>query len=120
MDIYTKKIQNINFRLKILILPMFFISLIIIHFIKEKQIKNVHPFISSYMNKLNIGEVRNLALNITYLDYSYSLKYKIAEFKYCINFNDEYNNLIVPTKLLLYNIHVICHMRYKMNHYYFE
>jgi hypothetical protein len=117
MDIYTKKIQNINFRLKILILPMFFISLIIIHFIKEKQIKNVHPFISSYMNKLNIGEVRNLALNITYLDYSYSLKYKIAEFKYCINFNDEYNNLIVPTKLLIYNIHVICHMRYKMNHY---
>jgi hypothetical protein len=103
--------------LKYIILSSFFISLIIIHFIKENQIKNVHPFINSYINKLNIDNIRNLTFKITYLDYLYSLKYKIAEFKYCINFNDEYNNLIVPTKLLLYNIHVICHMRYKMNHY---
>jgi hypothetical protein len=69
------------------------------------------------MNKLDIDNVRNLTLKITYLDYSYSLKYKIAEVKYCINFNDEYNNSIVPTKLFLYNFHVICHMKYKKNYY---
>ena len=96
---------------------MLFILLIIIHFVKENPIKNMHPFTSLYMVKLNIDNVRNLTLKITYLDYSYSLKYKIAEVKYCINFKDKYNNLFVPTKLLFYNIHVYCQMKYKMNHY---
>lgn len=107
-------ILNLNLlRKKILILSMFFISLIIIHFVIENSIKTAH-FLT---DKLDIDNVRNLTLKITYLDYSYSLKYKIAEVKYCINFNDEYNNSIVPTKLFLYNIHVICHMKYIKNYY---
>ena len=104
-------------RKKILILSIFFISLINIHFVIENSIKKFHFLTDSYMNKFDIDNVRNLTLKITYLDYSYSLKYKIAEIKYCINFNDKYNNSIAPTKLFLYNIHVICHMKYKKNYY---
>jgi len=64
---------------------------------------------------LNIGNLKNLRLKITHLEYSYSLEYNISEVKYYFNFYDEFNNSIIPSKLLFYNGHAICHMKNEEN-----
>ena len=74
----------------------------------------------SPFNKLILDNVSDYNLNLTYLDYSFSLKYKAAEIKYCINFYDKYNNSIIPSKLLLYNFHVICYMKNIIKNYIIE
>ena len=63
----------------------------------------------------NIGNLKNLRLKKTQLEYSYSLEYNISEVKYYFNFYDEFNNSIIPSKLLFYNGHVICHMTNEEN-----
>jgi len=118
-----KKISNINlFILKISIILLFLLFLIIYLSIWNSinSINYNHYFNSYYMNKFNLNNIKNLSLNITSLDYSYSLKYKIAEVNYCINFYDEYHNSITPSNLLLHSLHVICHMESKINKSKFE
>ena len=108
-----KEISNIN--LLIIKISMISISLYIIYFPKDYLIQYYHSFTQYYLNKLNLENLKVLTLRIIYLDYSYSLKYKIAEVNYCINFYDEYNNSIIPSKLSLLNFHIICHMKSKLN-----
>ena len=108
-----KEISNIN--LLIIKISMISLSLYIIYFQKDNLIQYYHSFTQYYLNKLNLENLKVLTLRIIYLDYSYSLKYKIAEANYCINFYDEYNNSIIPSKLSLLNFHIICHMKSKLN-----
>ena len=113
-----KEISNIN--LLIIKLSMISLSLYIIYFPKDNSIQYYHSFTKSYLNKLDLENLKDLTLRITYFDYSYSLQYKIAEVNYCIDFYDEYNNSIIPSKLSLLNFHIICHMKSKINENNFE
>jgi len=99
---------------------MIYLSLYIIYSLKFNSIQYYHSFDKSYLNKLNLENLKDLTLKITYLDYSYSLLYRIAEVNYCINFYDEYNNSIIPSKLTLFNFHIICYMNSKRNENNFE
>ena len=103
------EISNINLIIiKILIV---YFSFHYIYFAFENSTKYNNFFNTFYLKNLTLDTEKDLTLKISYLDYSYSLKYNIAEFKYYINFYDEYNNPITPTSLSLYNFHVICHMK---------
>ena len=86
-----KEISNIN--LLIIKISIISLSLYITYFPKDNSIQYYHSFTKSYLNKLNFEDLKDLTLRITYLNYSYSLQYKIAEANYCINFYDEYNTV---------------------------
>jgi len=92
----------------------------IICFAFGNSIKYNYFFKHFYFESLSLDNKKNLTLKISYLDYSYSLKYNITEVKYCINFIDENNNQIIPTIFLLYDYHVICHMKSIINNNNFE
>ena len=111
-------ISNIN--LIIIKILIAYLSLHYIYFAFENSIKNNNFFNTFYLKNLTLDNEKNLTLKISYLDYSYSLKYNITEVKYYINFYDEYNNPIAPTSLSLYNFHVICHMKTIINNINFE
>ena len=54
-------------------------------------------------------KIGNITFNLTYLEYYYSMRFKVAEIKYNIVFYDGNNNLITPSNLsFLYNYHIIC------------
>jgi hypothetical protein len=107
--------NNSNININIIKILIIYLSLQFIYFVYENSIKYNNIFNTFYLKNLALDNKKDLTLKISYLDYSYSLKYKITEVKYCINFYDEYNNPIVPTVLSLYNFHVICHMRTNIN-----
>ena len=122
---YSKKIKNSflekkNIHLIIIKILIIYLSLQFIYFAFENSIKYNHFFNTFYLKNLALDNEKDLTLKISYLDYSYSLKYNITEVKYCINFYDEYNNPIAPTTLSLYNFHVICHMKSIVNNINFE
>ena len=122
-----KKFSKINwltiFLIIILILIIILLSLLI-YFISispnssypnTKKNKSLNINQSFYKLDNNNGILKNAKINITHLNYSYSLKYNISEVEYYISFYDEFNNSIIPSKLLFYNWHVICHMRNEEN-----
>ena len=111
-------ISNIN--LIIIKILIAYLSLHYIYFAFENSIKNNNFFNTFYLKNLTLDNEKDLTLKISYLDYSYSLKYNITEVKYYINFYDDYNNPITPTSLSLYNFHVICHMKTLINNINFE
>ena len=67
-----KEISNIN--LLIIKLSMISLSLYIIYFPKDNSIQYYHSFTKSYLNKLDLENLKDLTLRITYFDYSYSLQ----------------------------------------------
>ena len=112
-----------NNKLQILekiIISIFFIALLIIQYITENSIKYIYSFTRVIFNKIYLDDLKDLTLKVIYLNYSFSLKYKVVDIKYCINFYDQYNNSIIPSKFTLYNFHVICHMKNRINNYIFE
>lgn len=119
-NLFKEKNEISNINLLIIKISMISLSLYIIYFPKDNSIQYYHSFTKSYLNKLNLENLKDLTLRVAYLDYSYSLQYKIAEVNYCINFYDEYNNSIIPSKLSLFNFHIICHMKTKKNKSNFE
>lgn len=125
---YFKKITNPflekknipNIHLIILKLLIIYLSLQFIYFAFKNSIKYNQFFNTFYLKNLALDNEKDLTLKISYLDYSYSLKYNITEVKYYINFYDKYNNPIAPTTLSLSNFHVICHMKSIINNINFE
>ena len=112
--------NNSNINIIIIKILIIYLSLQLFFFEFDNSIKYNNYFNTFYLKNLDLDNKKDLTLKISYLDYSYSLKYNITEVKYCINFYDEYNNPIVPTVLSLYNFHVICHMKSIINNINFE
>ena len=98
---YFKKItnsfsekNNSNINIIIIKILIIYFSLQFIYFEFENSIKYNNFFNTFYLKNLALDNKKDLTLKISYLDYSYSLKYNITEVKYYINFYDEYNTII--------------------------
>ena len=62
-----------------------------------------------YKNSYYIKFDNLYLINLTYINYSFSFKYKIVKVEYNIGFYNENNELINPSDLTLYNnLHIIC------------
>ena len=102
------KTKNFIFYLKLIIIYLYYTFLIEIfknkNFIIIKNnvnSKNYHQFTFNSFN--------GLRLNITYINYRFSLKYNISKIEYNIFFYNKNNNVIIPSHLTLYyNLHIFC------------
>ena len=76
--------------------------------IKYKKIKLINEDNSNLSNFIN-KEFYSFNFNISLINYSFSLKYKIAKLEYSIAIFTKNNNLILPSYLtLFYNLHFLC------------
>ena len=125
MKIYLEKEKEKKVNIFIILIKFcaLFIDLISIftliknrHFLNNnKSINKIN--INKYLNNNNFSNLKTLDYfnyyyyNITYFNYSFSLKYNITKVIYNIGFYDYNNNLIIPSNLPLYdNLHIICHI----------
>ena len=64
----------------------------------------LYEYIKNYEDKYQY-------FNITSINYTFSIKFKITKIEYNIGFYDKNNNLIIPSDLSLYNnLHIFCNM----------
>ena len=71
-----------NNKLQILekiIISIFFIALLIIQYITENSIKYIYSFTRVIFNKIYLDDLKDLTLKVIYLNYSFSLKYKVVD-----------------------------------------
>ena len=79
--------------------------------IKNRIVNNHYNLIPSNKFYINNYLKNYLFFNVTYLKYSFSLKYNIAKIEYNITFYDENENIIYPSDLLLYSdFRIICNI----------
>ena len=106
----SNKIYNKTFFLKIntqfLILLILIIIIIQLYNNSKFSIKsNSDEYKQYYFTYFGIFYI----INLTYINYSFSFKYKIAKVEYIFGFYNENNDLINPSDLTLYkNLHIIC------------
>ena len=105
----TNQIYNIYIYLK-RNFQLFIILILIIVILKTynnskiDNKSNGDKYKKSYYTKFYI-----FYFNLTYINYSFSFKYKIAKVEYNIGFYNENNDLINPSDLTLYNkLHIVC------------
>ena len=104
------QIQNKNLffiRNSQLFIILILITVILKSYNKSKFIiiSNSEKYKKSYYTDFGIIYL----INLTYINYSFSFKYKIAKVEYNIGFYNEKNDLVNPSDLTLYNnLHVVC------------
>ena len=87
--------------------------------IKYKKIKLINEDNSNLSNFIN-KEFYSFNFNISLINYSFSLKYKIAKLEYSIAIFTKNNNLILPSYLtLFYNLHFLCQTKNIKNNNHF-
>lgn len=83
-----------------------------INIIENDKYKNINKSFS-LNNYFKINEYKNdIVLELTFITYSFSVKYNIVEVKYNFSFFDENNAIIKPSDLIYYyNLHTICQIK---------
>ena len=83
-----------------------------INIIENDKYKNINKSFS-LNNYFKINEYKNdIVLELTFITYSFSVKYNIVEVKYNFSFLDENNAIIKPSDLIYYyNLHTICQIK---------
>ena len=133
-NIFQIKFQSFNKKKKIIKIIIIFLSKIISIILIINIFIEIY-FINNNYNKLNIIPPSKIILNpkkektnklyqyiinnngnnefikLFYITYYYSFKYKIIKVEYTFGFFDKYNNLIIPSDLVLYQkLHILCHI----------
>ena len=104
-------IKNTNIFIIILI-KLYIIFLI--KNIKNNYIKIKNKYINKTINISNynftkINNLKNLSFKTFLINYTFSLKYKIAKIEYNIEFYKEKHNLVIPSHLTRYHhLHILC------------
>lgn len=84
----------------------------LLNYIKNKNKNNFIIKINKKINYTKLNKIKyfeNLSFNISLINYSFSLKYKIAKLEYYIGFYGSHHNLKTPSHLTLYhNLHIFC------------
>lgn len=111
--------------LKLFLLNIIFILIFIQNFINyPKLIKQPFYLFKNYklskLSNFKINKNENeILFNLTNLKYSYNYKYNVVQVIYNIIFFDEYNNIIKPSDLTLFNnLNIICYMKSKKSKIY--
>ena len=71
-------------------------------------------YLSNYLkksNETNETTIENIdySFNLTYINFKFSLKFKMVKVEYNVAFYDKNENYVPPTTLISQNIHVNCH-----------
>lgn len=83
--------------------------------------------LKSYNNKNLIIDLNNVyykhfshyLMNLSYINYSFSFKFKIVKVEYRIGFYNDKDDLIHPSDLTLYKkLHIVCHYNESNNNIY--
>ena len=112
---YLKKFYDLKRYCQLLILIIFIIFI-------SKTYKNQN-LINDLKNVINnhsyYKHFSHYFLNLTYINYSFSFKFKIVKVEYRIGFYNDNDDLIHPSDLTLYNkLHIVCHYNESNNHIY--
>ena len=110
LNLYFKRYLQltISIMLIIIIIKSYYYSKVIIS-LNDIKYKNSY---SKVFNKYYLYNLDNplLYFNLTYINYSFSFKFKIVKVEYNIEFYNDNNDSINPSDLTLYNnLHIICH-----------
>ena len=120
---YSKIFKNENIRLKLFLNLILFLGLIIsINNNYRKLLKNYNDElkynnINEFKKHFSLKNLNNSRFfSITHFKYSFSFKFQKMKIEYNFIFYDEYNNIILPSDLALYNdLHILCNIELKDN-----